>query len=117
MAQGDVHTPKAAADGRGQRPFQCNPVLPDGFEGGLGQWVGKFIHGSHAGELAVPVKFDASGFKHANSGCNDGGTDAVAGDEGDFMHVWFLKDFSEDFTLEAGRVGGPTARIECRWNL
>ena len=85
FAQGDVDALEAATDGRGDGPFKGDAVALDGFVERGGNVFAVNLEGFSAGGVALPVEFDAGGFKDADDGVGDFGADAVAGDEGDFV--------------------------------
>ena len=87
MPQVDIDTSIAAAHGRSQWTLQGNAGLAYRFNGGFWQGVGVFIHRSHTRKLPVPFDLYTGCFNNPCGGCDNGGANAVAGNEGDFMHA------------------------------
>ena len=85
LAQGNVDTGKASADGRGHRPLQSDPGAFDG----LDQFLGNIfvVLGERLGPYLkdFPIELHPGGFQNAHRGLRDFGADAVAGNECDFV--------------------------------
>src|SRR5208282_2778027 len=85
LAQLDVDTGEAAANGRCNRALQSDAGALDGFAEFLGNVLVVLFVRFGARREAFPLEFDAGGLEHANRGLDDFGADAVAGDKGYFV--------------------------------
>ena len=87
LAQGNVDALEAAADGCGDRALESDLVTLDGIaERGRNIFAVDF-EGLSAGGKALPAEFDAGGFKDADDGLRNFGTDAVAGNKSYFVSL------------------------------
>ena len=85
LAEEHVHAAKAFADGRGDRGFDRDIVLADGFQHAVRDAAFGFDDFDPAG-LHVPVDFDAGGVDAFAGGLGDFRPDAVAGEQCHFIH-------------------------------
>src|ERR1035438_9710374 len=85
LAQFDVDAGEAATDRSGDGTFQSYTGAFDRFGQFPGNVLLVFFKGFAARSKTFPFKFDASGFEDANSGVDDFGANAVAGNEGYLM--------------------------------
>ena len=71
LAQGDVERADAAADRRGQRPFDADQKFLEGLDGVVGQPVVEFFEGLLAGENLEPGDFPRAAVGCLHRGVED----------------------------------------------
>src|SRR5262249_31047571 len=85
LAEGDVDGAEAGADGRGDRAFEGDPVLANGFQHVVGQRGPGGLHNVHARFYHIPVERRTGGrdggFQHAAGGLHQFGAGTVAADQ------------------------------------
>jgi hypothetical protein len=102
LAQGDVDAFESAADGSGDGPLERDLVALDGFVERGGNVFAVNFESLGAGGVALPLEFDAGGFKDADYGLRDFRADAVAGDESYFVRLILeLSVVSRQFSARA----------------
>ena len=85
LAQGDIDALEAPSDRRGDWPLERYVGAFDGFRESGGNVLAVDFKGFSAGGEPLPFPLDPSGFENANDGLRDLGSDAVTGDECDFV--------------------------------
>src|SRR4051812_12598089 len=88
LSQSDVHRSKPGADGCRQRTLESQRILPDAVDGGVRKRGSGGVHGSHAGELLIPVEAESGGSQHLHGLRGDLRPDTVPWNQGDIVrHV------------------------------
>ena len=85
LSQADVDAGEPAGDGRGNGPLEGHPVLANGLQQAVGKVDSVALQGCSSGIDGLPLHVDAGRLNHFGGCLSDFRSNAVSGDQGDFV--------------------------------